>query len=114
MNTQQQVIAVHLLSKKEQARLIRAGFIQPLHDPMKEVKERWFNLCRYSQFVTTIRMANLCGVTRTTFTTYISNDERRQQLINKFWDATQPSQRDVTLIYNTFRNIARKGEIDNG
>lgn len=113
MNTQQSV-PVHLLSKKEQTRLVKAGIIQPLHDPMKEVKERWFNLCRYSQFVTTIRMANICGVTRTTFTTYMSSDERRQQLIEKFWDATQPSQRDVTLIYNTFRNIARKGEIDNG
>lgn len=114
MNPQQQVIAVHLLSKKEQTRLIRAGIIQPLHDPMKEVKERWFNLCRYSQWVTTVRMANLCGVSRATFLTYIGKPETRQRLVDKFWDATQPSQRDVTLIYNTFRNIARKGEIDNG
>lgn len=114
MNPQQQVIAVHLLSKKEQTRLIKAGIIQPLHDPMREVKERWFNLCRYSQWVTTVRMANLCGVSRATFLTYIGKPETRQRLVDKFWDATQPSQRDVTLIYNTFRNIARKGEIDNG
>ena len=107
-------VPVHLLSKKEQARLVREGIIQPLHDPMKEVKERWFNLCRYSQWVTTVRMANLCGVSRATFLTYIGKPETRQHLIDKFWDATQPSQRDVTLIYNTFRNIARKGELDNG
>lgn len=107
-------VPVHLLSKKEQARLVREGIIQPLHDPMKEVKERWFNLCRYSQWVTTVRMANLCGVSRATFLTYIGKSETRQRLIDKFWDATQPSQRDVTLIYNTFRNIARKGELDNG
>jgi len=113
MNTTQSV-PVHLLSKKEQTRLIKAGIIQPIHDPMREVKERWFNLCRYSQWVTTTRMANLCGVTRTTFTTYMSNDETRQRLIDKFWDATRPSQRDVTFIFNTFRNVARKGEIDNG
>lgn len=107
-------VPVHLLSKKEQARLVREGIIQPLHDPMREVKERWFNLCRYSQWVTTVRMANLCGVSRATFLTYIGKPETRQRLIDKFWDATQPSQRDVTLIYNTFRNIARKGELDNG
>jgi len=113
MNTQQSV-PVHLLSKKEQARLVKAGIIQPIIDPMAEVKERWFNLCRYSQFVSTVRMANLCGVTRTTFCTYMSGTETRQRLIDKFWDATQPSQRDVTLIHNTFRNVARKGEVDNG
>jgi hypothetical protein len=113
MNTQQSV-PVHLLSKKEQERLVKAGIIQPLHDPMKEVKERWFELCRYSQFVSSIRMANLCGVSRPTFLTYLGKPETRQRLIDKFWAATQPSQRDVTLIYNTFRNIARKGEVDNG
>lgn len=112
MNPQQ--VPVHLLSKKEQTRLIKAGIIQPLHDPMREVKERWFNLCRYSQWVTTVRMANLCGVSRATFLTYIGKPETRQRLVDKFWDATQPSQRDVTFIFNTFRNIARKGELDNG
>ena len=114
MNTQQQVIAVHLLSKKEQARLVKAGVIEPLFDPMAETKERWFELCRYSQHVSSIRMANLCGVSRPTFLTYLGKPDTRQRLIDKFWAATQPSQRDVTLIHNTFRNVARKGEIDNG
>jgi hypothetical protein len=112
MNTQQSV-PVHLLSKKEQDRLIKAGVIEPLFDPMAQTKERWFELCRYSQHVSSSRMASLCGVTRPTFLTYIGKPETRQRLIDKFWTATQPSQRDVTLIYNTFRNIARKGETTN-
>jgi hypothetical protein len=112
MNTQQSV-PVHLLSKKEQDRLIKAGVIEPLVDPMAQTKERWFEMCRYSQHVSSARMASLCGVTRPTFLTYIGKADTRKRLIDKFWTATQPSQRDVTLIYNTFRNIARKGETTN-
>jgi dihydropteroate synthase len=111
MNTQS--VSVHLLSKKEQDRLIKAGVIEPLFDPMAQTKERWFEMCRYSQHVSTGRMAILCGVSRPTFLTYLGKADTRKRLIDKFWTATQPSQRDVTLIYNTFRNVARKGEVTN-
>jgi len=106
-----QHVPVHLLSKKEQTRLVKAGIIQPIIDPMADVKRDFFNLCMDSKTVSKQDMATICNVTLTTFNTYLALQDRRWELIDRFYNATRPRQRDVTLMMNIFRKVAKQAQI---
>lgn len=99
------------LSTAEQKRLIKAGIVKAPVDPMFATKRDWFYLCLESKTIGRHRIAHLCGVTLTTFNTYMSNDEHRWDLMDRFYEATNPRQRDVTLMKNAFLKVARQAEI---
>jgi hypothetical protein len=98
------------LSSAEQKRLIKAGIVKAPLDPMFATKRDWFYICLESKTIGRDRVAYLCGVTLTTFNTYMSNDDRRWELMDRFYETTQPRQRDVTLMSNALRNVARKAD----
>ena len=95
------------LSLAEQKRLIKAGIVKAPVDPMFSTKRDWFYMCLESKTIGRNKVAQLCGVTLTTFNTYISNDQRRWEMIDRFYETTNPRQRDVTLILNAFRRVAQ-------
>ena len=98
------------LSPAEQKRLIKAGIVKAPVDTLFATKRDWFYMCLESKTIGRDRVAHLCGVTLTTFNTYMSNDEYRWNMMDRFYEVTQPRQRDVTLMMNAFRSVAQKAD----
>ena len=95
------------LSSAEQKRLIKAGIVKAPVDPMFATKRDWFYMCLESKTIGRNKVAQLCDVTLTTFNTYMSDDQRRWEMMDRFYEATNPRQRDVTLMINAFRRVAQ-------